>query len=39
MMPYSLWILISGLALTVAWIYLGADLGPGAPVHFTLPDR
>lgn len=37
MLPYSLWIMITGLILTVSWVFLGLDLGPGAPVHYTLP--
>ena len=38
MLPYSVWLLISGIALTVAWFYLGIDLGPGAPVAYSLPE-
>ncbi|MEL6286799.1 MAG: AbgT family transporter, partial [Pseudomonadota bacterium] len=38
MIPYSIWMLATGLILTVAWVYLGLDLGPGAPVTFTLPS-
>lgn len=37
MIPYSMWLLVSGIVLTVAWVYLGADLGPGAPVEYTVP--
>lgn len=37
MLPYSLWLLVSGVALMVIWIALGIDLGPGAPVAYTLP--
>jgi aminobenzoyl-glutamate transport protein len=37
MLPYSLWLLISGVLLMIAWVYLGLDLGPGAPVSFSLP--
>ncbi len=37
MIPYSVWLLVSGLALTVIWVYAGIDLGPGAPVEYTLP--
>jgi aminobenzoyl-glutamate transport protein len=37
MMPYSLWLLVSGVVLMMGWIFLGADLGPGAPVKFELP--
>jgi aminobenzoyl-glutamate transport protein len=38
MLPYSLWLLVSGTLLMVVWIYLGIDLGPGAPVNFALPN-
>ena len=37
MLPYSVWLLGSGLLLTVAWVYLGFDLGPGAPVNYAIP--
>lgn len=36
MMPYSLWLLISGAVLMMAWIFLGVDLGPGAAVKFEM---
>ena len=37
MLPYSLWLLISGTLLIVAWIYLGIPLGPDAQVEYALP--
>ena len=37
MIPYSIWLFISGLVLTVLWVFLGFDLGPGAPIGYTLP--
>ena len=37
MVPYSIWLLISGTLLIVAWFYLGIPLGPDAPVGYTLP--
>jgi aminobenzoyl-glutamate transport protein len=37
MLPYSVWLLASGLLLTIAWVTLGLDLGPGAPVDYTVP--
>ncbi|NWG72092.1 MAG: AbgT family transporter [Parvularculaceae bacterium] len=37
MLPYSIWILISGLILTFVWIALGLPLGPGAPVRYEMP--
>ena len=38
MIPYSLWLLISGVILMMIWIFLGIPLGPGAPVDFTVPE-
>ncbi|MEM7328201.1 MAG: AbgT family transporter [Pseudomonadota bacterium] len=38
MLPYSIWMLISGILLVVAWTYLGFDLGPGAPMAVTLGE-
>lgn len=37
MIPYSIWMMITGVLLVVAWVYLGLDLGPGAPMEYTLP--
>ncbi|MBY0565265.1 MAG: AbgT family transporter [Hyphomonadaceae bacterium] len=37
MLPFSIWILITGIALTFAWVYLGLPPGPGATVEYTLP--
>ncbi|MBM3286263.1 MAG: hypothetical protein FJY88_02775 [Candidatus Eisenbacteria bacterium] len=34
MLPYSLWLLIVGLAMTVAWVALGIPLGPGAGIAY-----
>ena len=36
MIPYSIWMLITGVILVVAWAFLGFDLGPGAPMAYTL---
>ena len=38
MLPYSVWLLISGVLLIVGWFYLGIPLGPDAPVGYTLPS-
>ncbi|MCA0904064.1 AbgT family transporter [Qipengyuania aquimaris] len=38
MLPYSVWLLISGVVLIVGWFYLGIPLGPDAPVGYTLPS-
>ena len=37
MLPYSIWLLITGIIMTIAWVYLGLPLGPGAEVGYTLP--
>jgi aminobenzoyl-glutamate transport protein len=37
MIPYSIWLMIMGLAMTFAWVYLDLPLGPGAVVDYTLP--
>ncbi|MGB6317210.1 MAG: AbgT family transporter, partial [Litorimonas sp.] len=37
MIPYSIFMLISGILLVVGWTFLGFDLGPGAPMAYTLP--
>ena len=36
MIPYSIWFMITGFILVVAWIALGIPLGPGAPMSFQL---
>ena len=38
MIPYSIWLLVSGTLLIVAWFYLGLPLGPDAPVSYALPE-
>ncbi len=37
MIPYSVWMLISGVILMMAWVFLGFDLGPGAPMAIEVP--
>jgi aminobenzoyl-glutamate transport protein len=37
MLPYSIWLLISGIIMTMAWVFLGLPLGPGATVEYVLP--
>jgi len=37
MLPYSVWLLISGIILIVSWSALGIPLGPDAPVDYVLP--
>ena len=38
MLPYSIWLLISGVILIVAWFYLGIPLGPDAPVTYSIVE-
>ena len=38
MIPYSIWLLVSGVLLIVGWFYLGIPLGPDAPVGYALPS-
>ena len=37
MLPYSVFLLLSGLILTIFWVFLGLPLGPAAPVAFSMP--
>ncbi|MEX1197642.1 MAG: AbgT family transporter [Pseudohongiellaceae bacterium] len=37
MIPYSIWMMITGLAMTAMWVLLGLPLGPGAGVGYALP--
>jgi len=37
MIPYSIWMLITGLILTMVWAALGLPLGGGATVEFSMP--
>jgi aminobenzoyl-glutamate transport protein len=36
MIPYSIWMLVTGLALTMLWAALGLPMGGGATVEFAL---
>jgi aminobenzoyl-glutamate transport protein len=38
MIPYSVWMLITGVALMILWILLGITLGPGAPMGIELME-
>jgi len=37
MIPYSIWMLVIGLIMTMAWIGLDLPLGPGATASYVLP--
>lgn len=37
MIPYSIWLLIPGLLMTMTWIARGLPLGPGKSVVYQLP--
>lgn len=36
MLPYSFWLLIAGLIMTMVWVALGLPLGPGAGMTYSL---
>lgn len=36
MIPYSIWMLVTGIGLMMLWVFLGLDLGPGAPAGIEL---
>ena len=36
MIPYSIWMLVTGIALVMLWVALGIPLGPGAPIGFDI---
>lgn len=36
MIPYSVWMLVTGVALVILWMVLGLPLGPGAPMGMEL---
>ncbi len=38
MVPYSVWMLITGIVLMVVWVISGVPLGPDSPVGYTLPS-
>ncbi len=37
MLPFSIGLLLAGIALTISWVALDLPLGPGAGVSFALP--
>jgi aminobenzoyl-glutamate transport protein len=37
MLPYGLAFMVSGVAMTAAWVFLDLPLGPGAAVHYVPP--
>ena len=38
MIPYSIWMLITGVILVMLWIVLGWPFGPGAPALISIPS-
>ena len=36
MIPYSVWMLITGTVMMMIWLFLGLPLGPGAPAGTTI---
>ena len=39
MIPYSLFLMVSGLVIVIAWVVLGLPLGPGADIAYQLPGQ
>ena len=39
MIPYSIWLMITGIAIIIGWTALDLPLGPGATVSFTLQGQ
>lgn len=37
MIPYSIWLMVAGLTMTIFWVATGLPLGPGATVGYELP--
>jgi aminobenzoyl-glutamate transport protein len=37
MLPYSIGLLVTGMALVIGWVALDLPLGPGASVHIAVP--
>jgi len=36
MIPYSIWMLITGLILAIVWMILGLPPGPGVGIYYSL---
>ena len=39
MIPYSIFLLITGLIMVILWVFLGLPLGPGATIDYVLPAQ
>ncbi len=37
MIPYSVFLMLTGLAMVIGWVYFGLPLGPGSAIEYTLP--
>ncbi len=37
MLPYSFFLMLTGLGMVVGWVYFGLPLGPGSGIEYTLP--
>ncbi len=37
MLPYSFFLMLTGLAMVIGWVYFGLPLGPGSAIDYTLP--
>ena len=38
MIPYSIWMLVTGVILVMLWIVMGWSFGPGAPALISIPS-
>lgn len=39
MVPYSVFLMVSGLVMVIIWVVLGLPLGPGADIAYSLPAQ
>ena len=39
MIPYSVFLMVSGLAMVILWVAVGIPLGPGSGIDYTLPGQ
>ena len=37
MIPYSFFLMLTGLGMVIGWVYFGLPLGPGSGIDYTLP--
>ena len=37
MVPYSFFLMLTGVGMVIGWVYFGLPLGPGSGIEYTLP--